>query len=253
MNRISQLTKSVAVLLSISFTFFSCTETKSLTADTLIDKAIEAHQIDLIVGHEISFQFREHRYKMYRDSTISVYTRIKDSIEDVLHSGKGFNRLINEVPVVLPDSMVTKYSASVNSVLYFFQLPYVLKDPAVRKEYLGTTLINDKEYHILKIFFNEEGGGEDFEDEFRYWISSESFEIDYLAYSYLTDGGGIRFREAFNKQRINGILFQDYRNFKPASVSTFLDSLPKLFEKNKLELLSMIENTNINIRKVGEM
>ncbi len=253
MNNILQLIRSVVLFISIIVTVAGCSEAESLSADALINSAITAHQIELIYGHEISFQFREHRYKMYRDSNYWVYTRIKDSIADVLHSGDGFKRLINDIPVPVADSMATKYSASVNSVLYFFQLPYVLNDPAVRKEYLGTIPIKDREYHTLKITFNEEGGGEDFEDEFRYWINSETFEIDYLAYSYLTDGGGIRFRQAYNKKRINDILFQDYKNFKPASSGISLDSLPKLFEKNELELLSKIENTDINILKVGEM
>ncbi|MBT8262200.1 MAG: deoxyribose-phosphate aldolase [Bacteroidia bacterium] len=205
--------------------------------------------MDLINGREISFQFRDHQYKMYRDSNLYVYSRIKDSITDILHSRKGFNRVINGTPVLVADSMAAKYSASVNSVLYFFQLPFVLNDAAARKEYIGRTTIEEMEYHILKVTFNEEGGGEDFEDEFRYWINTETFEIDFLAYSYLTDDGGIRFREAFNKQRFDGILFQDYRNFKPASLQVPLDSLPVLFERQELKLLSKIENKDIQVVK----
>lgn len=247
MYKIIQLPRSLIVVLILTLTTAGCSEKESFTADILIDKAIKAHQIDLINGREISFQFRDHQYKLYRDSTFTVYTRIKDSIADVLHSRTGFKRLINDIPVALADSIANKYSASVNSVLYFFQLPYVLKDPAVQKDYLGTTIFKEKEYHILKITFKEEGGGEDFEDEFRYWINTESLEIDYLAYSYQTDDGGIRFREAYNKVRIDGILFQDYRNFKPESLQTPLDSLPHLFEREELELLSKIQNFNIKV------
>ena len=59
------------------------------------------------------------------------------------------------------------------------------------------------------------GGGEDFQDEYRYWIDPESGHIDYLAYNYHTDGGGTRFRKAKNRRKKEGFVFQDYINFKP--------------------------------------
>jgi hypothetical protein len=256
MKTISLRVRSL-ILLSVLLAVFGCSETEPPSADAILDKAIMAHGMELIIGNDINFQFRDREYSVKRDSNYYVYKRTtyleEDTVVDALHSQSGFNREVNGMPVQLADSIAAKYSRSVNSVLYFFQLPFVLKDPAAIKEYLGTSKIKDGEYHVLKITFQKEGGGEDFEDEFRYWINSETYEMDYLAYSYLTDGGGVRFREAFNKQRMDGILFQDYRNYKPAAISTPLDSLPKLFEENKLELLSTIENTNIYIRKTEEI
>ena len=225
-----------------------CSGNEPIDADTILNKAMDTHGSENLFGKEIGFDFRDWSYGMYRDSTDYEYTRTKDSIEDRLHSINGFSRFISGEEVIVVDSMATKYSNSVNSVLYFFQLPLVLRDAAVQKEYLGKITIKDQQYHTLKITFRQEGGGVDFEDEFRYWINANTFEIDYLAYSYLTDGGGVRFREAFRKERIEAILFQDYRNFKPKDKNTPLDSLPQLFEKGKLELLSLIENKNIRIK-----
>ena len=92
------------------------------------------------------------------------------------------------------------------------------------------------ETHIgpLKVTFKEEGGGEDFQDEYRYWINQKNHEIDYLAYNYLTDGGGTRFRRAINKRKIVGIFFQDYVNYKPFQKFEQLDSLPSLFEQERV-------------------
>jgi hypothetical protein len=91
------------------------------------------------------------------------------------------------------------------------------------------------------------GGGEDFQDEYRYWIDPESGHIDYLAYNYRTDGGGTRFRKAKNRRKKEGFVFQDYTNFKPEKKFTPLDSLPFLFEMGKLIEVSQIENENIQV------
>ena len=99
----------------------------------------------------------------------------------------------------------------------------------------------------IKITFNQEGGGEDFQDEYRYWISQEDHKIAYLAYNYLTDGGGTRFRKVQNAREINGIGIQDYVNYKPYQKFISLDSLPQLFEKDSLIEVSLIENKNIKV------
>lgn len=239
------------LLLSLLLNLFSCGEKSSVTdVSSLLIHTIDSHGTENFYGKKVSFDFRDHSYTLYRDSTLYEYTRRKDTIEDRLHSKNGYSRHVNDRVVNVIDSMATNYSNSVNSVLYFFQLPLVLNDAAVQKEYKGTTTIKAQEYHTMKVTFRQEGGGVDFEDEFRYWINTESFEIDYLAYSYLTDGGGVRFREAFGKKRIDNILFQDYRNYKPSDKRTPLDSLPGMFEKGELELLSVIENENIQVNSI---
>ena len=77
----------------------------------------------------------------------------------------------------------------------------------------------------------------------------ENKTIDFMAYSYLTDGGGVRFREAINRREIKGLLIQDYVNHA-ADKNTTLDKLPKLFEEGKLENLSMIINENVRVTEL---
>lgn len=48
--------------------------------------------------------------------------------------------------------------------------------------------------------------------------------MDFLAYEYNVNGGGVLFREAFNSRMIEGMRFQDYINYG-ALVGTLLDSL----------------------------
>ena len=68
--------------------------------------------------------------------------------------------------------------------------------------------------------------------------------MDYLAYSYEVDGGGVRFREAYNTRKIGGVLFQDYVNYKHLK-NTDVSTFDILFEKGELKELSRIELENV--------
>lgn len=239
-------------MLLIALIFLSgCRQESKPNGDKLVNKAIAAHGMEKILDKALRFNFREHSYTAMRTSDQYTYTREHtidgSTISDILHSSGRFERMVNGMEIEVPDSMAVKYSASVNSVLYFMQLPLVLNDKAAIKSYLGDITIRNSTYHTVRVVFNEEDGGEDFQDEFRYWINSENMEIDYLAYSYLTEGGGVRFREALNKRRVGDILFQDYNNYKPNDKSPPLDSLPDMFERGELKLLSTIVNTEITV------
>jgi len=56
--------------------------------------------------------------------------------------------------------------------------------------------------------------------------------------------GGVRFRSAYNRRVIDGIIFQDFINYK-AKIGTPLFDLPSLYEKGELEELSRIETKDI--------
>jgi hypothetical protein len=185
-----------------------------------------------------------------RDGGAYQYERIISDSTGVTHdvlTNNGFTRYKNDLLVSLADSTATKYANSVNSVLYFAQLPYGLNAPAVKKEMFGVATIKGKNYYEIGVRFTEEGGGTDFEDEFVYWINTETYTVDYLAYSYATNGGGIRFREAYNTRTVEGIRFVDYNNFKPRSLDIPLTELDALFEKGELNLLSKIETEAVAV------
>ena len=118
---------------------------------------------------------------------------------------------------------------------------------AVHAEKVGQASINGKTYYEIKITFSEEGGGEDFEDTYMYWINTEDFSVDFLAYNYHVNEGGTRFREAYNERTINGVRFVDYRNFKPKEQFPPLQSLDSLFTIGNLELLSKIDLEQVEV------
>lgn len=230
----------------------ACKQEHTVTAQDIIDKAIEVSGGEKFKTSTISFDFRDMHYKAYRNNGMYEYERIfNDSlgqIRDVL-SNNGFKRFINNEEAVVQDSMAAKYARSVNSVHYFVVLPFGLNDAAVNKDYLGDIVIKDKTYYKIKVSFTQEGGGDDFEDVFVYWINKDNFKVDYLAYSYMDSPTelGLRFREAYNERYVNNLRFVDYNNYKPEADITDLFSLDSLFESGKLKLLSKIENVNIEV------
>lgn len=218
-------------------------------AEKIIDSAIAAYGGDLYEKTAITFEFRGTSYSIFKSPTAYEYSReFTDStgqVVDILNN-EGFTRKVNGVGIdTLTEERIGAFSRSVNSVAYFAFLPYGLNDEAAIKTYLGQTTIKGKDYHQVKVTFQAEGGGEHFEDEFLYWFGVDDFLMDYLAYSYHTDGGGVRMREVREAREVGGIRFQDYINLKAESKDTPLDSMQYLFEKGELEKLSEINLENI--------
>lgn len=238
-------------LISFLLLIVSCKETKPvLTAQDIVDKAIETACNGNCETATIDFTFRDRQYKSERkDGEYKLERILSDSTvttRDIL-TNIDFKRYKNDTLIIVPDSMITRYANSVNSVHYFAQLPFGLNAPAVKKELLGEAIVKGETYYEIEVTFSEEGGGTDFDDVFVYWIHKENYTVDYLAYEYAVNGGGIRFREAYNTRVVNGIRFVDYNNYKPQNLSIELVDLAKMFEEGKLKLLSKIETENVQV------
>ncbi|QVY66525.1 DUF6503 family protein [Polaribacter sp. Q13] len=224
-----------------------------LTAQQVVDKAIISSGADKVGNSEINFEFRDKKYIANRkpNGSFKLTRKYKDEklgfISDIL-SNDGFRRLVNGVPYQVNDSISNILSNSVNSVHYFSVLPFGLNDKAVIKKLLPSATVKGKEYYKVQVTFSENGGGEDFEDVFIYWIGKQDFLVDYLAYSYHTNDGGKRFR-AINKEVLkNGIRFVNYDNYKPLNKEISLTDIDKSFEKNELKKLSEINLENIEVQ-----
>lgn len=218
-------------------------------AQAIIDHAIEAYGGQKLNRTDIEFDFRKIHYRCFYDNGIMSYERLfKDDslgqVHDIL-SNEGFIRSVNNQVVELDKEWTGKYTRSVNSVIYFFRIPFNLNDPAVNKELLGETEINGQAYYEVLVHFDEEGGGEDHDDSFVYWFNKETFFIDYFAYSYSTDGGGKRFRVTINPRVINGLRVVDYINYEPTDLSVSIKDYENYYETGGMKELSRIENENV--------
>lgn len=224
-------------------------------SEKIIDDAIEAHGGDAYTNSKIEFDFRNIHYTIFKTPDRFEYIReFSDStgnVVDILNND-GFVRTVNGVKIdTLSEEWIGKYSRSVNSVAYFAFLPYGLNDPSVFKESLGETEINGEKYNLIKVTFAEEGGGDDYDDEFLYWIGIEDSIVDFMAYSYHTDGGGVRMREVSAVNKVGGIRFQNYLNLKPEDETVHVEKMQELYESGDLELLSEINLENIRVDPIN--
>ena len=221
-------------------------------AQSIVDKSIDAHGGELFENSIVDFDFRGRHYTLERDNGLYTYHRIFKDTAGIYHdilNNDGFKRFLNDQPVDVDESWARRYTSSVNSVAYFAYLPFGLNDPPVIKKFLGEEEIKGTNYYKVQVTFEQEGGGEDFDDVFVYWINSDNYLMEYFGYSYVSDGGGIRFRESTKMQEENGLTFSNYNNYKTASDSKDVSGLAKLFEDGKLQKLSEIVLENLEVKR----
>lgn len=230
---------------------FACTSTKNTVSNsnTPLSKAIKSHGGKKYETAHIGFTFRKKAYTFKNNGGTYEYIRTEEKngqqIVDVLNNN-GFTRSIDGEVQKLSDKNTLNYGNSVNSVIYFAQLPYKLDDPAVTQLAKGETTIKGKTYEVVQVSFAQEGGGTDHDDTYYYWVNEKTKIIDYLAYDFHVNGGGVRFRSAYNPRKVGGLHFQDYVNYK-APVNTPLADLPAMFEKGELKELSKIELEDVRV------
>lgn len=249
--------KSSFLLIALSlglvlFFFASCQSQKTNPAQRIVDQAITAHGMEQLDNSIVAFDFRGRHYRATRQGGRFVYERIFSDSLGTVHdslSNEGFHRRINGELVELEDEKENAYRNSVNSVIYFALLPYFLNDPAVEKTFLGESQIKGAPYHKIKVTFQSDSGGDDYEDEYIYWFHQQEHTMDYLAYNYRTEGGGARFRVAYNPRTIAGVHFADYHNLKPAEKSNLaVATFDSLYNQDALVPLSKIKSEHIQVK-----
>jgi hypothetical protein len=243
------MSKTFFLLALCTLILQACQEQRN--ADEIVLKAIEYAGGDRFERAHVAFNFRDKHYEIERGGEAWIMKRsFHDSsifIEDT-YSREGFKRKINGKMIEVADSMAFKYIESINSVIYFALLPYKLNDPAVIKQSLGQEEINHKNYHKIKVRFRKEGGGVDYQDEFIYWFDQQDYSLGFLAYTFHVNGGGMRFRKAYNERFIEGIRFVDYVNYQPQKSSTKLIELASEYEEDKLMKLSTVELKDVKVK-----
>lgn len=239
-----------AAILTIALVAAACTRPER--GRQILDAAYDAHGAERLADAKMQFVFRGDSYSATRDGGLfryeRVYQRGGNTIRDIL-SNDGTHREINGEPRDVDASTSYSILEKVNSVIYFASLPYPLKDPAVVTRYLGDGDIRDRTYHQVEVTFRQEGGGPDYEDRFVYWVDSETHVIDFLAYYYLTNETGSRFRRLVNPRDVGGFRATDHLNFKvePDTVGRALEEFVELFERGELVMVSEVKHDNFQV------
>lgn len=242
--------KFISLLMPL-FLILSCADSEEeLTADQIVSKAIARHGGEHYDNMTVEFDFRNRHFKAKVKDGQYVYERTFQSKEgwvtDV-YENKKFKRRVDKKEVELSFEAKSTLQSATNSVIYFALLPFHLDDPVINRHLMTSVKVKNKPYYKVEVTFGD-GGGAEFENSYVYWIHKEEFTVDYFAYSFNTNGGGVRFREATSFQEVAGIRFQNYNNYTikqdyPAH------ELDYAFEKGKLVLVSTIDLENISVER----
>lgn len=226
---------------------------ESINAQQIIDATIQNSGASKVSSSKISFKFRDKSYEAFRkNGRFKLSRRLKNdtiTIEDYI-TNTSYQRSINNTKLSVNDSLKRSYSNAINSVHYFSVLPFGLNDAAVQKRILPSRKIAGKDYYKVEVTFKKNGGGEDYNDVFIYWVGKKDFLIDFLAYSFHTNGGGKRFRVVGKQHFSKGIRFVDYINYKPTDNEVKLIDLDIAFTNNKLQKVSDIHLEDIDVKLI---
>ena len=224
----------------------SCNNKKSKDdkAATIVEQCIAAHGGNNYNHMDVSFDYRKFRIHLVQNDGNFLYERTtKDSfnneINDVL-TNEGFTRKINGKKQDLSTKDHEKYKDGLNAIPWFALLPYKLSEPAVNLKYIREINIGDNAYDKIDVTFDKEAGGKDHQDEFCFWINKSSHTLDYLSYS----NGGPRFRKVTKRQKVDGVIFQDYENYEIPDTTISTADYDKVFIAGNAKLLSKIEQDN---------
>jgi hypothetical protein len=218
-------------------------------ASDIIQKAVKAHGDKNYNDVDVSFDFRQFHYRVVQKKTTYQYQRsfsdsLGNMIVDLLDNGQ-FHRTINGEKVQLSERDHGRFKEATNSVAYFVLLPHKLLDKAVNLQYLGETNFEGNNYFKIKVWFDQEGGGKDFEDIYCYWINQNTYTVDYLSYA----NGGPRFRKATKRENVGGVVFQNYENYQILDKEIPANEYDQAFKDGKYKLLSTIEQVNYKLNK----
>lgn len=238
------------LLILLGLVFLCSCVTEKPTAESVLQNCLQAHGYQNFLNSQIDFDFRGKHYTLMRNGGDFRYIRrFRDStgvVTDILDNS-GFQRLLSGEAHSLEQQEEKRLKNSLNSVAYFALLPFPLKDPAVNIRLLGETNIANERFFELEVTFREEGGGDDFEDRFVYWIRKKDYILTHFAYRFHVNGGGTRFRKAVYSRIENGVLLSDYRNYRSKTEMADIADYEEAFADSQVKHVSDIKLENLVI------
>ncbi len=133
--------------------------------------------------------------------------------------------------------------------VYFCFLPFRLNDPSVIQQDLGLVDWDGRKLHKVKVTF-EADSSTDASDEFMYWFDPDTARLEFFAYSYDNNGGGLRFRRAVHHRRIGGILFFDQENLGTEDADISVDDLDAAVVRDRLRHISTVRLEAIKVTAI---
>jgi len=237
------------------------TDLDDLGARAIVHGAIGYHSGGELDSVAVMFGFREDTIRaLHRGDQYHYRRSFTDSLDRSVVEGLTNDtayRIVDGDSTTLSKNDSLDVDSRLNSVVYFALLPAPLNDPATEFARAGRDTIDGTPYHRIRVTFQPEGGGRDWQDEYLYWFRTDTFAMDFLAYAYgignPDEETGTRFREAYNIRRRQGIRFADYKNYTVDTLAPdALHRYPSLREQGALELVSRVELDSVRVRRLRD-
>ena len=224
----------------------------------LIDRARTHHGSAALDRAEVAFSFRGTPFVLRRDGGRFRYARtLTDSLGRTVEEAvdnDGAHRLVDGAEVALDSAQARRVATAVNSVAYFALLPARLADPAVRARLLTPDRVGGQDYDRVEVTFARDGGGQDHQDRYVYWLRQSDGRVGHYAYSYRETPGdtaraatGTRFRVPLGARRVGGVLFQDWRNLSADSAGR-LERFGDLYDTGRTFEVSTVVLDSVRVR-----
>ena len=220
----------------------------------IVDRAIEHHGGEIYRSNSATLDVCSKsgcfhlETRAYRDGFhYTVSGRSRDAELEVASSGEGLTVSKDGKPLVLGPGDDQRYRDWAMARIYFCFLPYRLNDPGVHKKDLGLVDWDGRRLHRVKVTFEPESST-DATDQYIYWFDPESARLEYFAYSYDDNGGGLRFRRTVNHRRVGGVLFFDQENFGVEGPGLSVDAIDPAYVREKMRHISTVRLKEIHLR-----
>lgn len=244
---------ALSALLTLLATSPALAETAKLQRLDIVDRAIAHHGGELYSNSEIELQMCS------KSGCSDLRTRVEGGLFDLeaaadMRGDRRRVRITNDSVEWDEAGARQTFDADraqglrdwVMARVYFTFLPFRLNDESVYKQDLGLESWDGRELHKVKVTFTP-GSSTHAQDEYLYWFDPESARLEQFAYSYATDGGGLRFRRLVRHRRIGGILFFGQENFGTEGPDLSVDLVTPAYAAG-LRHVSTIELRDIKVR-----
>ena len=179
----------------------------------------------------------------------TVSGKVREVRREVRWSNDALEVRENGTPVAVEPEREQRYRDWAMARVYFCFLPYRLDDPSVIQHELGLVDWEGRRLHRVKVTF-EPGTSTDAGDEYMYWFDPETARLEYFAYSYDDDGGGLRFRRAFDHRRVGGLLVFDQDNYGVEGPGLSVDAIDPAYVKSRMRHISTVRLEQISVEPI---
>lgn len=219
--------------------------------EALLRQARKAHGADRLEHATVEFALDGARFRVERDGERFAYARTWADrsglvFRDVL-TAEGLERTIDGRAVGLGEAARREAATALRAAVYLALLPFSLDGAAEEALVLTPDTLSGQAYERVALPLDRAAPGLDERGRLVLWIHPERHTVDYLAYRYAADGGGARFRAAYEPRTVEGVRFANHYEFSGDLLEVPVEGLGQFYERGELNFLGRVELDSVRV------